>query len=348
MKRIGFTITELLVVICVLCVLLFLFCGGASFIVETPIRICCGWILFLSRNMAQLTISWPGVATFVVLFLATLGLTYALGRSFLGEVGKRFEFRAAFAVSLLIVALFAAGIGATGVAHQTGWLIRSPEPWLQSSSQAVYRMQDSNDQKRVGLGFRNFHSAHKQSDPFRLATTRDENGRLLHGWQTQLLPFVEEQALYESIDKTDAWNSPSNRQPLSTVVTIYTRHDGSPQSVVGEGGSYALSHLAANRLLYGDPSIKHLKDVTDGAANTILFGSAQGEFLPWGHPQNWRSSEFLPNQDERGFGSGFRGGCNIAMADGHVVFMTESIDPELWQALFTPRGGEDLEERLNQ
>jgi hypothetical protein len=177
-------------------------------------------------------------------------------------------------------------------------------------------------------------------------TVRAQDGTLLHGWQTELLPFLEQQALHEQIDKAQPWNSPRNADPMAVVVPAYLRQP--PRGVVlpETNGSYALSHVAANALLLGDPDVKNLRGVTDGRAHTVLFGSAKSRFLPWGHPQNWRDGSYRPNHSDAGFGSEFRGGCHMAMADGRVIFIKDSIDPKIWQALFTPRGDEAIQTEL--
>lgn len=349
-NRNGVTKTELLVTLVGGgLALFFLACMGAGFVVEAPIRVLFGWIFFTGRNFANIAVSWTGVATFTILFIATWGLAHFLGSSFLTSGNRKLTSRVSFAATVFVVALFAAGIGATGVAHQAGWMIRSKQPFLASSGQAARRMSDSNKQKQVALGLHNHHSQFEDSgDPIGRLTAKDENGGLLHGWLTAVLPFMDQQSLYESIDRSHPWNSPRNSEPMGTVVQDYIRVDPSPETTTLKNGSYALSHLAANRLLMGDTKTKKFSDIEDGASQTVLFGSAAGEFLPWGHPQNWRGSDHVPNEDPRGFGSGFYGGCHIAMADGSVIFVTESIDPELWQSLFTPNGGETIDEMLNQ
>ena len=168
----------------------------------------------------------------------------------------------------------------------------------------------------------------------------------MHGWHTALLPYLEEQALFEQIDLSRAWNDSVNRPPMATSVPYFLRIEYESDRLPMLSGSYAVTHVAGNRLLFGDARIERFDDVTDGLSSTIMAGNAAGQFLPWGHPLGWRGCEFTPNEDDRGFGSGHQGGCHVIMADGAVKFITDNIDRKLWSDLFTPQGGEEIENRF--
>ena len=168
----------------------------------------------------------------------------------------------------------------------------------------------------------------------------------MHGWHMALLPYLEEQALFEQVDLSRAWNHPVNRLPMATPVHHFLRKENRSTPLPELSGSYAVSQVAGNRLLFGDASIQSFDDVTDGLSSTVMAGNAAGQFLPWGHPLGWRGSEFVPNEDDRGFGSGHQGGCHVLMADGAVKFVTDSIDRPLWEVLFTPQGGEKIPDSL--
>ena len=105
-------------------------------------------------------------------------------------------------------------------------------------------------------------------------------------------------------------------------------------------GSHALTHPTGNASIFADPSIRRLRDIKDGLANTIYSGGAAGNYAAWAHPANWRDPSLGINRSADGFGGPFQGGCHVAMADGAVIFITDSIDPQLLQALTTPTGHE--------
>lgn len=52
------------------------------------------------------------------------------------------------------------------------------------------------------------------------------------------------------------------------------------------------------------------------------------------------------NQGPKSFGSPFFGGCNMLLADGSVLFVSESIAPQLLKALSTPASGESVRDEF--
>ena len=80
--------------------------------------------------------------------------------------------------------------------------------------------------------------------------------------------------------------------------------------------------------------------IADGAANTIMAGEVVGQLPAWGHPTNWRDPaaglEGRPDQ----FGSPWKQGVNVLLADGGVRTLSRDTDPRVLRALATPAGGE--------
>lgn len=128
---------------------------------------------------------------------------------------------------------------------------------------------------------------------------------------------------------------------------------------------YSVSvEFADNGILYIN-SRTSLRDITDGSSNTLLLGehswadakSAKSLWVlglaqdgneagPHSGAYCMKNVTFPINSNigspynDASFGSLHAGGCFVAMADGHVQFVSESIDLRVWQALATRMGGE--------
>jgi prepilin-type processing-associated H-X9-DG protein len=77
---------------------------------------------------------------------------------------------------------------------------------------------------------------------------------------------------------------------------------------------------------------------TDGTAQTMVLVEADvDQAVEWTKPADW---EFDANNPQRGLGGLRPGGWNAAFADGHVTFISKSIDPQVLKALFTRNGRE--------
>ena len=86
-----------------------------------------------------------------------------------------------------------------------------------------------------------------------------------------------------------------------------------------------------------------IRDIQDGLSNTIAITEASNDFGPWA--QGGRSTlrglteePYINGPD--GIGSPFPGGMNAGFSDGSVRFISENIDPDVFKALITIRGGE--------
>lgn len=83
-------------------------------------------------------------------------------------------------------------------------------------------MQNSNNLKNIGLAFLNYADAHGQLPPHRTGSEPDENGIYPHSWRVYLLPFLEQQALFEKIRLNEPWNSEWNRQFHDQMPSIFS------------------------------------------------------------------------------------------------------------------------------
>jgi prepilin-type processing-associated H-X9-DG protein len=76
--------------------------------------------------------------------------------------------------------------------------------------------------------------------------------------------------------------------------------------------------------------------ITDGTSNTIMLVEA-AEPVEWTRPD---VLEFDPNKPLPKLGGLTKGGFNIAMCDGSVRFVKDTIDPIMLKAMLTRQGGE--------
>ena len=326
--------------ILVLIVCVFLFSVGLMLPLEILVYLGTGWAFFLARVLPGVTIDRGGVAIAGV----CLVLLAALAHSFFGWLhaqanGTKWEARWTASLVAGVVLMFAAGISAAGMAHQAGWLLTSKERWVEISGSArepARRSQSVNNLKQIMLGVANYESSEGSYPP---GATLDVQGRLLHGWQTRLLPYLQQQALYDQINFKLPWDDPRNQAAFRTPMPPYLNPGVRSDP---EGPGPAPSHYSGNARVLGGDSARKLYEISDGISNTILAGEAGAEFKPWGHPANWRDPAKGINRSTEGFGSPFPGGANFVFADGSVKFLKNTIDPKVFRALGTPAGSEAI------
>jgi len=318
-----------------------LFCLGLAFPFQMALALVAGWATFLVRVGPGVTVSWGGV-TIAVVCLAGLSI---LAHSFFGWLSRAIRWpeegrwSPRWTASLVggVVLMFVAGISAAGMGHQAGWLLTSGEPWVGDSFRHLsFRLQSSLNLKQIAIGVAEYEKVGGSMPP---GASLDSDGRLLHGWQARLLPYIEESALYDRINFAVAWDDPLNEATFVTRVRKYL-HPGVRDDPKAPGP--APSHYAGNVRLLGGDSARKSAEIPDGASATILAGEAAGDYKPWGYPANWRDPARGINREPGGFGGPSVGGANFLFADGSVRFLKNSIDPKVLRALSTPDGGEKI------
>lgn len=236
-----------------------------------------------------------------------------------------------------------------------GILIGMLLPAVQSVREAARRTTCLNNLKQIGLALQNYHSAHQEfpvgGTGWRGPWTPDETQI---AWSAFLLPFLEQNNVFQQIDFNEAFDSPANATAAEFVIDVYV----CPTSIRGKelsdgrgpcdyGGMYGERITSPNNppkgmLIYGE-SLSH-RDITDGSSNTIIvaedsdFGDGQ-----WINGLNIFDQAFAINaapKFENDIRSRHPGGANAAFADGHVSFLAEMLELETLAAICTRAEGE--------
>ncbi len=321
--------------------LILLYCMGLALPLELVALLLGGWALFLARVAPGVTVDGGGVAiglTCLVLFAAVAHSFFGwLYRQVWGPEGPGWSARWTGMLVAGVVLMFAAGITAAGMAHQVGWLLTSKDRWITSGPwPVVYRVQSVNNLKQVGLAISNHESQH---GALPAGATLDAEGRLLHGWQAQILPNMEQLTLFPQVNFAVPWDDPANSTAIRTRVNAYINPGVRDQP---DPLAPAPSHYAGNAWVLGGEAARKTREIPDGTSHTILAGEAAGSFRPWAYPANWRDPAKGINRSPEGFGGPSPGGANFLFADGSVKFLKNSIDPKVFRGLNTPAGSENI------
>ncbi len=211
-------------------------------------------------------------------------------------------------------------------------------PSVPAAREAARRMSCGNNMKQVMLAVHNYHDTRHILPS---AVGVNENG-VETSWRVLLLPYLENQKLYETYDQTQSWNSPANRS-ISLIALTSLACPSNPIQRDDQGRFYT----AYAMLLGPDTSLvktggRDFSDITGGTANALAVVEACGRNIVWTQPQDVDLSQ-LPlgvNRPGRaahmsyGAISSFHpGGAQVGILDGSVHFIPESIDPEVLRQL---------------
>lgn len=139
---------------------------------------------------------------------------------------------------------------------------------------------------QIALAMQSYHDQYQAFPP---AYTVDTEGKPLHSWRTLILPYLNEQALYDSIDLTKPWDDEDNLHAWKSIPQVYRC---SVHRDKGNRTTY-LAVVAPGSCLQPRESAA-LSDITDGASKTVLMiDVSEEQGVIWMSPQDANLDQFL-------------------------------------------------------
>jgi prepilin-type N-terminal cleavage/methylation domain-containing protein/prepilin-type processing-associated H-X9-DG protein len=227
-------------------------------------------------------------------------------------------------------------------------------PAIQASREASRRAGCANNLRQIGIALNAFHGAQRQFPVgcVEWRSSANPQARQL-AWSAYLLPYVEEHALFDSLDLGEPFDSPHNAA-AATVVPLYLCPSSARRSHVVDnrgacdyGGIYGERLTSPNNPPKGPMLIDTavtLRQIRDGAAKTLIVGEdsrfSDGQ---WINGRNIFDQAFAINAAppyENDIRSEHPGGAQAVMVDGSVHFFAETLELKTLAALCTRAGGE--------
>lgn len=213
-------------------------------------------------------------------------------------------------------------------------------PAVQSSREAARRAQSTNNLKQIGLAMHNYHDVFKALPA---AHNVDATGRPLLSWRVHILPFIEQQPLYEQFRLDEPWDSEHNSRLIPLMPPVYR----SPLSQTEEGKTVYLGNAGPDGVFQSPvagpsrdkfPRGTEFRQITDGLSNTIMAVEASDQSaIIWTKPDDLTPD---PENPLRGLVGARPGGFLVLLCDGSVRILQPDIDHRVLKALFTAAGGE--------
>lgn len=206
-----------------------------------------------------------------------------------------------------------------GIEATTGIMIGMLLPAVQQVRAAARRTQALNNLRQLALGILNYESAHGHFPP---AYSVDDEGTPLLSWRVHVLPFMEENELYQQFHLDEPWDSAHN-SALADQMPKFLTHPG--------------FSLSANQTVYlglvGEDSVlsngpisdagdgTRFESIIDGSSNTqLLIAADQKSAVVWTAPEDLRYGD-LNDDDLIDAVSGYMELMSTVLCDGstHTV-----------------------------
>lgn len=258
-------------------------------------------------------------------------------------------------------------------------------PAVQQAREAARRTQCKNSLCQIGLAIHNYEMAHNVLPPGSVNPTgpvRSEPIGYHMSWAVQILPYLEQQNAFRSIDFTAGAYDPRNEKARALVIATYICP--SDFRSVSDNRNIALSSYAGVQHDEEAP-IDHgnhgtfvlnlavpMDSVTDGSSSTLFVGekALQADELGWisgtratlrnaGEKINFNLMALrhqFPLQGSPGntapvtvehvggFSSHHTGGAHFLMGDGAIRFVSENIQQSLYRRITNRSDGEPVED----
>lgn len=182
---------------------------------------------------------------------------------------------------------------------------------------------------RLAEAFDAYYAAHGHYPP---AAVAGPDGKTLHSWRVELLPYLGEQKLFDSYRLDEPWDSEHNKPLVKQIPSVYST------SIWTQKGDAEYFVITGKGMLLDADGPRTRESMTDAPGETLLVLQSQ-QRVPWTKPVDIEvSADHGPLRPFRGHGKGFY----AAFADGTVKFVPKTTDAASIRAMFTKAGGDEV------
>lgn len=218
-----------------------------------------------------------------------------------------------------------------------GILVALLLPAVQAAREAARRNQSTNNMKQLMLALLNYESANGQFPPHAIYSA---DGQPLLSWRVAILPYLEQQALYDQFHLDEPWDSEHNRALIAQMPAILL--DPSSGLTPEQGRTHYVGPVGEGAFFTGTNQGLGMREITDGTSNTIaVLQVDEAQAAVWTKPDDWAYDKATPLRGLHG--SPHPGIFLAAFADGHVTPVAEAVDAETFGKMLTVAGGEPMQ-----
>jgi prepilin-type processing-associated H-X9-DG protein len=192
---------------------------------------------------------------------------------------------------------------------------------------AAQRMNSQNNLKQLGIAIHNYHDAYGELPP---AIVKDATGKPLYSGLVLLLPFIEQDALFQQFDKSKAWNEGANANLSKQMVPTLMN----PASTDTRAGHCDYMLVGGPNAMLSESGKSTFGNVQDGTSNTIMaveVGSGSS-LESWAQPVTWDPSKPFNGPDPTV--------VNVLFGDGSVRALPKSTPVETLRLISDRQDGQ--------
>jgi hypothetical protein len=199
---------------------------------------------------------------------------------------------------------------------------------------ASARAQSSNNLKQIGLALHNYHDVH---GVLPAAAIVDKKGKPLLSWRVAILPYIEQNNLYQQFKLDEPWDSEHNLKLSKTVVKVYSLPYSAPEKGKENHTHYRV--FVGNGTAWDPIQGLKLSQFTDGTSNTFFVVEA-AESVPWTKPEEIEFDPQKPMLKHLRFDE--KNPCMALFADASVRAISNTIKEDVLKLLIQRDDGQPI------
>lgn len=227
---------------------------------------------------------------------------------------------------------------------------------------AASLLQSQNNLKQIGLALHNFHDVYQSFPP---AVIYGPDGKPWHSWRVLILPYIEQQQIFDRYRWDEPWDGPNNSKLLQAVPSVYrdpvygesddtyTHYaavTGKDTCFGSEGVRLAQATENWSQALANPQARLSFARIVDGTSNTLMVGPlGPKRKVPWMKPEDIVVGENAPGLGKEGrFAAPYKTAKGHAGAflfcDGSVTTILDNIEPDSLRKLLAINDGQVIQE----
>lgn len=238
---------------------------------------------------------------------------------------------------ILLVRRPAAGLACLGLLLVGSCLI--PPFFSTACGCGSLRFQCTNNQKQLSFALLNYEATYNSLPP---AYVVGPDGKPWHSWRVLILPYIEEQKLFEQYDFNEPWNGPNNIKLANKMPSLFRCRRDPAQAAQPWNTSY-LAIVGPETAWPGAKGMK-IEEITDGTDRTLLVVEATESGICWTEPRDMSVAQATGKiNSPNGIRSPHDTGANVVFVGAYAHFLVDETTPEVLRAHITAAGGEDVD-----
>src|SRR5262249_28782235 len=131
--------------------------------------------------------------------------------------------------------------------------------WLEAERTRGASGPTANNMRQIALGIIQYADQHRGDLPSAAIMSKD--GKPLYSWRVAILPYIEEQELYDQFNLEEAWDSPHNLALLGRMPNIFAARSDVPKE---PGMTYVQLFVGGGAAFERERQVRYPDGIPDG------------------------------------------------------------------------------------